>query len=263
MHKISIVIPVFNKSDLTARCLDSLLKHSSLPHELFVVDNASSDDTADVLKKWQLQFEKAGWSFQVLTNLQNVGFGRAMNQGARLATSEFLALVNNDTWLLPEWDKNLINDMTAHPSISLLCPFINEVKPFDSNRILNDGIRFQKKNAHRVRQKFCAVFLFFRTKDFLKVGAFDERFFVTYEDTDLKERMDREGFKYLTVGNCFVWHQSMATRSAVKNLPSNYEVQGKSLFIDKWGFDPSLREKKQLFRLKKRWERLLNKFGYL
>lgn len=264
MKSISIVIPVFNKSELTERCLKSIFENSADAHEMIIIDNASTDDTARVLDGWKQKYIDKGWTFKAVANEKNVGFGRAMNQGARLASGEYLALVNNDTWILPGWDKSLIESMAAHPLVSLLCPHINEVKPFDESRILSDGEKFMAKNRSRVRKKFCAVFLFFRTSDFKKLDGFDERYFVTYEDTDLKERMDREGYKYLTVGNCFVWHQSMATRSSSqKHLPSNYEIQGKSLFMDKWGFDPSLREKTQSFRMKRRWERLLNKFGYL
>ncbi|MGZ3769129.1 MAG: glycosyltransferase family 2 protein [Bdellovibrio sp.] len=263
MFQISIVIPVFNKSELTDRCLDSILKHSSEPQELIVIDNASKDDTAEKLAAWKNTFESKGWKFNFVTNPANVGFGRAMNQGARLATSTFLALVNNDTWLMPGWDKALLDSMKKHPEVSLLCPHIDESKPFNEQRLLNKGQLFTQKNESRTREKFCAVFLFFKTEDFRKIGAFDERYFVTYEDTDLKERMDREGYKYLTVGNCFIWHQSMATRNSASNLPSNYEIQGKALFMDKWGFDPSLREKKQGFRWTRRWERICNRFGFL
>lgn len=263
MVQISIVIPVFNKSELTDRCLSSLLKHSHQPQEVIVIDNASSDDTPLKLQTWTTRFIEKGWKFTVVTNLQNAGFGRAMNQGARVSSAPYLALINNDTWILPDWDKILLHAMEKNSKVSLLCPYIDESKPFDEQRLLEKGLQFQKKNAFRTRKNFNAVFLFFKTDIFLKLGAFDERYFVTYEDTDLRERMDRGGYEYLTVGNCFVWHQSMATRSSAVHLPSDYERHGKALFIEKWGFDPTLREKNQTLRLKKRWFRFLNKFGYL
>lgn len=261
--QISIVIPVFNKSELTDRCLLSLFNHSRQPQEVIVIDNASKDDTAQKLAGWKSRFEDKGWKFSFITNPENVGFGRAMNQGARLANASFIALINNDTWILPGWDEALLKSMDKNPSISLLCPHIDESKPFSEERLLSKGLRFQQKNGTRTRKKFNAVFLFFKKADFFKIGSFDERFFVTYEDTDLKERMDRDGFRYLTVGNCFVWHQSMATRGSAKTLPSNYEIQGKQLFMDKWGFDPTLKDKNQFVRMKRRWFRFLNKWGYL
>lgn len=261
--EITVVIPVFNKSHLTIRCLESLLAHSKDSHEIIIIDNASSDDTPDVLQKFRPRFERAGWRFDFVRNPQNVGFGRAMNQGAKKSRSEFLMLLNNDTWLLPDWDIKLISALKNLPEASMICPYINETKPFDSERLLKEGIQFQKRNSGRTRKTFSAVCMFFRREAFEKLNGFDERFFVTYEDTDLRERMDREHHKYYMVGDCVIWHQSMATRSDSKSLPSNYELEGKRLFFEKWGFDNSEREKKQLFRMKRRWIRFINRMGYL
>jgi len=93
----SIIIPVFNKAELTRNCLRTL--PSSLVGagngEVIVIDNASSDNTADVLAEFP-------W-IRAVRNERNLGFAGANNQGARLASGRFLVLLNNDTQALPGW----------------------------------------------------------------------------------------------------------------------------------------------------------------
>lgn len=262
MKPLSIVIPVFNKSELTDRCLDSLLRHSKMKNQLTIIDNNSTDNTPDILAKWKTSFEQAGWSYSVITNPKNVGFGSAMNQGARVSEGNCLALLNNDTWLLPDWDAKLLKVMSEHQDLDLAFPFINEDKPFSEQHLLTKGLSFEKRNSGRMRKAFTGVLMFFRRSSFEKLGGFDERFFVTYEDTDLRVRMDRNGMKYRMVGDCLIWHQSMATRSG-KNMPANYELESKAKFIEKWGFDYSATEKTFAAKWQRKWVRLVNRFGYL
>lgn len=260
-HEISIVIPAYNKSEVTDRCLDSILRHTGKPQELIIVDNGSRDDTPEKLLNWKTIFEKQGWTFTVLTIVDNIGYGRAINRGALAANLPYLALLNNDLWLLPNWDQLMLQALRKH-QVSMVSPYIDESKPFDSQRLLQKGERFQKKNKNKSRHIFSAIMMFIKKDDFIKLGAFDERFFLTYEDTDLRERMDREGYKYLMVGDCFIWHQSMATRGFTEEA-SPYEIRGKELFVEKWKFDPSLREKTQGARWRRRWIRFCNRRGYL
>jgi len=263
MSTLSIVIPVFNKFHLTQRCLRSILDNSTGKHQITVIDNASTDETSQELPKLKAIFTEKGWNFEVITNPKNVGFGRAMNQGAKVSTGEFLALVNNDTFLLPEWDKNLLTTLEAHPELDLIFPYIDETKPFDEAETLKRGLLFQRRNQRRMRKTFTGVLMFFRKKAFDELQGFDERFFVTYEDTDLRVRMDQKNMQYRMVGSCFIWHQSMATRGDKKSLPPAYELEGKKLFFDKWGFHYADKERTQRAKWSRRWVRFLNRWGFL
>lgn len=93
----SIVVPAFNKAGLTRNCLRTL--HETLAQlpdgEVIVIDNASSDDTPQMLAEFP-------W-VRAVRNERNTGFAAANNQGARLARGEFLVLLNNDTEPHPGW----------------------------------------------------------------------------------------------------------------------------------------------------------------
>src|SRR6202012_4711521 len=93
----SIVIPVFNNLPLTRDCIDSLYRTKvSPPFEVIVVDNASTDGTAEYLKQ-----EQAAGRIRVLANPKNEGFAHACNQGAQAARSPLVLFLNNDTKVTP------------------------------------------------------------------------------------------------------------------------------------------------------------------
>ena len=255
---ISVITPVYNQSHLTRRCIESLLEGSKLDTELIVIDNASADDTPEVLEKLRPKALARGWDFQVIRNRKNVGFGRAMNQGIAVARGSFVALLNNDTWLMPGWDAELSRRL-VELGASMVSPYFDET-PFEEGQMRPRAKRCVRKNRRRVLRQFCPIVMLFSREALGRIGLFDERFFLTYEDTDLHWRMDRMKEKYFTVGNCYIWHHSKGTRGS---MPSSHEVEGKRLFIEKWGFDPTLWEHTLLGRLKRRWQKIRRRFGYL
>jgi len=258
-NSIAVVIPVFNQSHHTERCLQSLLDHSSLIQELFIVDNGSTDNTGEVLEKFKPKFLDRGWQFTVFKNSENRGFGRACNQGIRASKSEYTLILNNDTWHMQDWDKVMIAEM-QRLKVVLIGPSVIE-GDFNSDRITREMNEFLKKNKNKWRREFVPLALFYRTDVIQKLDGYDERFFVTSEDDDLRERMDRAGLKYAQVANCIFWHHHMGTRGEV-SLPRDYEIEGLKLFKDKWGFDH--RDKRRVFyrRWLRSYQRLKRAYGY-
>lgn len=267
MMKVSVVIPVFNQSQLSERCLLSLLKHSSLLDQVLIVDNASQDNTPGLLHGFQPLFAKANIHFQVITNPQNLGFGRACNQGIRefiKGKAQYLVVLNNDTWLMPAWDQALIQAIEQH-HLNCVGPYFYE-KPFHDS-MTEIASRFVKKNGKRLRRHFVPILMCFSRATIEKLsndctdsngGIFDERYFVTYEDTDLLTRMKKMGMKYGQTGSCFIWHHSKGTRN---QLPSGYEQEGLRLFVEKWGFDPRAQDHTLAARLKRRYWKILDRMG--
>lgn len=258
---VSVVIPVFNQSHLTRRCLESLFAHSHGLKDVFVINNASKDDTAEVLREFQ---ERVGRRLTVISNPENVGFGRAMNQGLRLASGDFLVCLNNDTWLMPGWDAALVAEM-ERARLDVIAPYFYE-GPWEDD-LRPRAAAFVARNRGRLRGHFAAILFMIRREAFEKLrfpehgGLFDERFFVTYEDTDLLRRMRDAGMRYGQTGSCFVWHHSMASRSAPGALPPWYEQEGLRLFIEKWGYDPRPADHTLRARLRRRWWKILEKRG--
>ena len=255
---ISVVVPVFNQVHLTERCLGSLIDNSILARELVIIDNNSSDSTPAVLKEFQNRFVEKGWSMNIISNFENVGFGRACNQGIRASSGVFVAILNNDTWLMPGWDEVLvrrINELDA----DMVGPYYDEFS-FDAENTPLKAKTFVCRNRNKFSEDWVSILMFFRRETLNEIGLFDERFFVTYEDTDLRERMDRAGKKYFQVGDCYIWHYSKGTRDS-QALPSDYVQEGLRLFIEKWGFDPRMREKTLSAKLWRKWRKIKAKRG--
>ena len=91
MYTCSIVIPVFNRVDLTTQCLRSLIANSAgVAYEVIIVDNGSTDGTPELCAR-------LGGNATVIRNEENRGFAVACNQGAAAAQSDIVVFLNNDT----------------------------------------------------------------------------------------------------------------------------------------------------------------------
>lgn len=255
-----MVVPVFNQVHFTERCLGSLLDNSILARELVIIDNNSSDSTPTVLKEFQNRFADKGWSMHIISNPGNIGFGRACNQGIRASSGTFVVVLNNDTWLMPGWDKVLVRRIDELKA-DMIAPYYDET-PFDEIGTPIQAKRFVARNRNRYSKDWVSILMFFRRETLDDIGVFDERFFVTYEDTDLRERMDRAGKRYFQVGDCYIWHFSKGTRDSQK-LPSDYEQNGLRLFTEKWGFDPRVPHNTTAAKFKRKWKRIKARMGLL
>src|SRR3989344_9156800 len=94
---LSIVIVNFNTKAITLACLESLYQYTAgLDFEVIVVDNASSDGSAEMLSK----FESKHKNFKLIRSTTNIGFGAGNNLGAKEAKGEYLLFLNSDTLLV-------------------------------------------------------------------------------------------------------------------------------------------------------------------
>jgi GT2 family glycosyltransferase len=260
MKPISVVVPVFNQVHLTQRCLPSLIDGADLAHRLVIIDNHSTDGTPEYLEEFKKQAESKNWEVKIVRNEKNLGVGAAFNQGIHNSSDcVYIALLNNDTWLMPHWDTALIEAYRKLDG-AMIAPYYHE-EPFDPVETPRLAQEFVRKNAGKYSRDWAAILMFFKQDTFKKVGVFDERYFVGYEDRDLRERMDRAGLKYYKIGSCFIWHHSKGTRD-VAGLPSNYEQESLQKFIEKWNFDPRPLENTKLQRYRRKWIRFKNRLGY-
>lgn len=93
---LSVIVVNWNTRDILRRCLDSVRAHlSGIPHEVIVVDNASSDGSADMVAE---EFPEV----RLIRNVENVGFARANNQAMAVAAGEWFLLLNSDTLMIDD-----------------------------------------------------------------------------------------------------------------------------------------------------------------
>jgi GT2 family glycosyltransferase/glycosyltransferase involved in cell wall biosynthesis len=198
----SIVIPVHNHWDFTLRCLYSLQRClEASAHEVIVVDDASSDGTAEELARIP--------GLVVVRNDANLGFIGTCNAGAAAARGRYLVFLNNDTIVQPGWLDSLLATFRMHPRAGLAGSRL--VFPDGSLQeaggvVFSDG---SAANYGRGEDPSHPNFGFVRRADycsgaalcipaalFASLGGFDRRYAPAYyEDTDLAMRVREAGLE--------------------------------------------------------------------
>jgi GT2 family glycosyltransferase len=113
---LSILVVNWNTRRLTLDCLRSLREAAiAVPHEIWLVDNASSDGTADAVAA---EFPEV----RLIRNAENVGFARANNQALAESTGRYVLLLNSDTLVRPHQLEKLVAFLDAHPKAGIVGP---------------------------------------------------------------------------------------------------------------------------------------------
>lgn len=112
-----IIVCVHNALSDVKRCLESVVRHTSPPYSLILVDDGSGPATSDYLRQFA-GLHKA----TLLTNEEARGYTRAANQGLRKSSAEYVVLLNSDTVVTPEWLDRLVACAESDPQIGMVGP---------------------------------------------------------------------------------------------------------------------------------------------
>ncbi|MBI5357122.1 glycosyltransferase family 2 protein [Candidatus Collierbacteria bacterium] len=127
MIDISVIILSYNTKDLTLACLRSAvkdLKNSSLNAEIIVLDNASTDGSAEMLKHFRIQ--NSEFRIQNLYSQTNLGFAKGNNLAAKKAAGKWLLFLNSDTEVTPGTFKEMKNFLSDNPEVGIVsCNLLN------------------------------------------------------------------------------------------------------------------------------------------
>jgi GT2 family glycosyltransferase/glycosyltransferase involved in cell wall biosynthesis len=239
----SIIIPVFNKAEFTAQCLDSLVKELDFSQvEIIVVDNASSDNTEEVLARFA-EFVR------VISNERNSGFVDACNQGAAAAKGKYLVFLNNDTVVLPGWLERLVETIEAEPAVGAVGSMF--IYP-DGSLQEAGGIIWRNGEAHHYgwsaspqdrrfsfarEVDYCsAASLLIKKEVFDQLGGFDRRYAPAYyEDVDLCFGVRSLGYKviYQPASKLVHFEGVTAGTDTTRGL-KKYQISNREKFIEKW-----------------------------
>lgn len=216
MNRVTAVVVNWNRPQDTLECLHSLAAQQPVPPELVVVDNGSTDGSADIIRA---AFPEA----VVIANTQNRGFGGGYNQGVGYAFdqgADLVFLINNDATLDPTALQILISAVQGGAQIA--APIIYYASRPDlvwsaGGRVSpwNLEVRGHLRGQHLppdlpeiIERGFltgCAL-LVSRTA-FEKTGLFDEDFHLYYEDSDLCARMRKLGLRMVVCTRASAWHK--------------------------------------------------------
>ncbi|MBI4686408.1 MAG: glycosyltransferase family 2 protein [Nitrospirae bacterium] len=221
---LSVVIVSYNTIGLLEACIRSVLSNLPTCSEIIVVDNASTDGSSEMIKK---TFSMV----RLIENKENLGFGKANNQGITISRGQYILLLNSDAEIKPNAINIMINFIGEYPTIGMIGPrLLNDdgtTQPSVSTlpnlwyvflrmfRLKGLFPTFLKTVAlryglfgHTVKSHFqseankalevdfiTGACMLIRRDVIEQVGMFDENFFMYVEDVDLCKRIKESGWK--------------------------------------------------------------------
>ena len=241
---VSIIIPVFNKLELTHQCLKAILKNTKYGnYEVIFVDNGSTDDTRNYLSKIKAP------NVRSVFNDENLGYVGGCNSGAAVAKGDYLLFLNNDTEVQPNWLLNMVRLAETREDAGIVGAKL--VYP-DGKLQEAGGIIFSDGNGWNYGRGLNPAdprFNFVRKVDYVsgaalmikrslwdKIGGFDLRYSPAYyEDTDLCFSARREGYQvYYQPASVVVHYEGQTAGTDLASGFKKYQQINHGKFVEKW-----------------------------
>ena len=262
---VTISIVSYNTKDLLERCLESIIKYTKdLRFEIIIVDNASSDGTAEMVEQ---KFKRV----RLIKNKLNKYYTRANNQALKVAKGKCLLILNADTYFVDNSIKKIFDYMDKNKDIGT----VEGLEVYEDGRLVPNGSKFStplldfyelsligkrfknKKMLDDYRitgkkrdQTFdidvgCDAFLCVRTDILRKIGGYDTHFLLYYTENDLCLRIKNYGYKIVHLGSARVMHEVSASAKKIGwrkfdifyrdlltyYIKHGYKISGTLLFI--------------------------------
>lgn len=247
---VSVIIVNWNGAQYLHDCLAALRRQTHLLHEIIIVDNASTDNSCDVIET--LQAACAEPVIHLLRNSDNAGFTGGNNQGIRISSGEFVLALNADMTLEPNFLNELVALMRTDPTIGMVCgKLLNQNDP---TRIDSTGIIMRKNRRgfdrgqgeidqgqyDRMEEVFGgsgAACLYRRAMlDDVKYDDeyFDDLFFAYKEDIDLAWRARLFGWKAIYTPKAIGRHHrkwSVGKRQDIPKFTRHHSLKNRYLLL--------------------------------
>lgn len=247
---VSIVIVNWNTRDILRDCLISIARETQQPHEVIVVDNASSDGSADLVRD---EFPDV----RLIANDANRGFAAANNQGLEIARGDNLLLLNPDTIILNGAIDTMLDWLAQHPDVGCVgCQVLEDedtiqrtcfADPGPGNLALSEfGLRRLSpqnrflshaeygnwdRRSEREVDVVSGMFMLVPRRVFEAVGLLDEAFFVYSEEADWCRRIRDAGWRCVFAPEAQILHLDGGGKSTVQIRSRMFVQMQKSKMI--------------------------------
>jgi GT2 family glycosyltransferase/glycosyltransferase involved in cell wall biosynthesis len=234
---VSVVMVTYGGGETALDAIAALIENTDEPFELVVVDNASEDGTAALLRE---HVDGA----TIVENEDNVGFARGSNQGAALCSGRYLCFLNPDSFVQPHWLRPLLQAFERDDSVAVAVPVfvhgdgrVQEAgSAVDSHGVafsIGDGAGADSF-AYRFRRPIdfgSAACFVVRADRFREVEGFDPIYTPAYyEDADLCFRLDERGFRIAFEPSSRVVHLRGGSNPRARRLT----WMNRRIFVERW-----------------------------
>lgn len=273
--KVTISLLNYNKAKYLKHCLDSILNQTHQNLEIFIVDNASTDNSHEQIKNYLNNIQHPISNIQYFHNNANIGYSKAHNQIIRHSSGKYILCLNPDIILDKDYIKNALEILQQNPTIGALTGKIYKWK-FNENKKTNiiDSCGHKILKSHRViewgsNQKDSVQFDCIK-KVFSVSGAapiyrksalesikyyrnikttnqqknhsqkiseyFDESFFAYKEDIDLSWRLLHQGWEIWFDPKAKCWHDRWETGTSESGAKTIKQRNKKTPFINQLSY---------------------------
>lgn len=240
--KIGVVILNYKVKELTLACIKSVFASDYPNLQIIVVDNNSQDGIENKIKNFkEIIFIQSGKNLGY-TGGNNIGIKKALQEG-----SDLVFILNPDTEIKKDTISKLYKGLEEYKA-DIANPKIYFT---NSDKLWFAGAIFDKANvlgSHKgVDQEDTGQFdvssemgsctgaaLLVRSNVFEKVGLFDERYFLYYEDADFAFRAKKMGFKIMYIPQAIVYHQNAKSTGLGSSLQDYFITRNRMLFASKF-----------------------------
>lgn len=238
MHDVraTVVIPTLNARGLLTEALEAL-EAQTVEHDVVVVDNASTDGTAEHVAE---RFPRV----RVLRLEQNAGFGRAINRGVALADTDAIVLINNDVVCEPEFLARILEPlaggvaMVAGVLLQHDRPALVDSAGIELDTTLRSWDAFWNRPVSELDERDpvgpCGGAAAFVSSAFRDVGGFDETFFAYWEDVDLALRLRLAGHRCVRATAARALHKHGQTLGAASPAQRRLEAFGRAYVLARY-----------------------------
>lgn len=237
-YRLSIITINYNGLEDTCDLIESIPFNNEM--EVIVVDNASTQDEASIIAERYPQVK-------VIRSKQNLGFAGGNNLGIKEAKSNYILLINNDTYFKEFNIDSLIERLESSDKIAIVCPKLrfawgnNPIQyagytPLSPITVRNQAIGFgeedrgQYNTAHPTPYAHGAAMLIKR-EAIDKVGLMPECYFLYYEELDWSMMFTRAGYEIWYEPACTVYHKESQTTGQNSPLRTYYITRNRLLLV--------------------------------
>ena len=225
---LSIIIVNYHHSHILGNCLESVYRTiEKIQFEVILVDNSSKDDGLEpILKRYT--------KIRFINNSKNVGFARANNQGAKIASGDFLLFLNPDTTMIEDAVESMLDYIRSDSSIGILGPKVLNpdqtiqyscrkfptvwsglfnrysltTRLFPNNRYSRDYLMLDHDhNSIRSVDWVSGCCMMMSESTLKKASGFDENYFLFIEDVDLCQVIKKQGLRVVYFPNAKIFHK--------------------------------------------------------
>lgn len=239
---VAVIILNYKVKDLTLGCIASVQNSDYKDFKIYVVDNNSEDELETAVKQIKdVKFIQTGVNLGY-TGGNNAGIKQALKDGA-----EFIFILNPDTTI----HSNCIPEslqVVSNPEVGIVGPkilfgdkktiwyaggILDKLHVIGTHRGVNEVDQGRYENLGETDYASGAA-IFVRREVFEKVGLFDDRYFLYYEDSDFCFRAKQAGFKIMYVSQAVVYHKNAQSTGLGSQLQDYYITRNRMLFASKF-----------------------------